>query len=52
MRNNVPPLSEPKIDEMFSDPVFHAVLKRDGLTVDDIRQVIETYRQSKPEKTN
>ncbi|MFT6557129.1 hypothetical protein [Sneathiella sp.] len=43
---------EPKIDEMFSDPIFLAVLKRDGLTINDVVQVIETYKQNRCGKPN
>ncbi|GEM_PF-3380859 len=52
MKSDVQALFEPKIDDILSDPVFLAVLKRDNLTVDDILQMIETYHQNKPAKPN
>jgi len=38
---------EPELEELFTDPVLLAVLKRDGLSVDDVKTVIFSYRQSK-----
>lgn len=37
---------EPPIEELLADPILHAVLQRDGLTVDDVKAVIDTYQQS------
>ncbi len=31
---------EPTVEELLRDPVAHAVMRRDGLTPDDVRQVI------------
>jgi hypothetical protein len=28
---------EPSLDELLSDPVLHAVVRRDGLTVETVR---------------
>ncbi|MBE7638535.1 hypothetical protein GUA87_16885 [Sneathiella sp. P13V-1] len=37
---------EPSIEELLDDPILHAVLERDGLTIDDVRAVIDTYQQN------
>ncbi len=37
--------TEPTLDELLLDPVAHAVMRRDGLTADDVRQVIQETRQ-------
>ena len=37
---------EPALKDLLSDPVVLAVLKRDGLTVDDVKAVVKTYQQS------
>mgnify|MGYP000017330408 CR=1 FL=1 len=52
MKSDVQTSFEPKIDDMLSDPVFLAVLKRDNLTIDDVLQVIESYHQNKSSKPN
>ena len=36
--------AEPPIEEMLSDPVIEAVLRRDGLTRQDVLAVVETAR--------
>ena len=38
---------EPELEELFTDPVLLAVLKCDGLSIDDIKTVITSYRQCK-----
>lgn len=38
---------EPEVEELLSDPVLHAVLKSDGITVDDVKKVIHSYQNSK-----
>jgi hypothetical protein len=47
MTNGVHTLREPKIDEILKDPIFLAVLKRDGLSVNDIKQVIDSYKETR-----
>lgn len=46
MQSNTRSQDEPDIDEILEDPVMLALLKRDGLTVNDIRQVIANYRKN------
>lgn len=36
--------AEPCIEEMLSDPIVHAVLRRDSLTADDVRRAIHHAR--------
>ena len=48
MQSTAHPEDEPEIDEILNDPVMLALLKRDGLTVEDIRQVIASYRENMP----
>ncbi len=52
MKSDVQTSFEPKIDDMLSDPIFLAILKRDGLTIQDVQQVIETYHRNKLSKPN
>lgn len=37
---------EPALREIFEDPIMLAVLKRDGLTVEDVKKVVLSYRRS------
>jgi len=37
--------NEPYVDDLLEDPILHAVLVRDGLTVEDVRAVIAEYRR-------
>lgn len=37
---------EPKLDELLADPVVEAVLRRDGLTRDDVMAVVRAVRVS------
>lgn len=46
MQNDFYSMNEPEIEDMLEDPVMLALLKRDGLTVDDIWQVVTSYRQN------
>lgn len=32
---------EPSIDDLFDDPILHALLARDGLAVKDVRNFLE-----------
>jgi hypothetical protein len=35
---------EPPLDELLSDPVFASLLRRDGLSVDDVHACIADWR--------
>lgn len=35
---------EPSLDEMFADPIFHLLLRRDRLTMPDVLRVIAEAR--------
>ncbi len=41
---------EPDVQDILDDPIFLAVLRRDGLTVDDILQIIKSYREKSRER--
>jgi hypothetical protein len=34
-------VGEPTLDDALSDPVVHAILKRDGVSVDGLRRFLE-----------
>jgi len=36
---------EPKLSELLSDPILHLLLKRDGVSLEDLRCLIEDTRQ-------
>lgn len=36
---------EPALKDLLVDPVMLAVLKRDGLTVDDVKHVVRQYQK-------
>lgn len=38
---------EPALKDLFSDPVMLAVLKRDGLTVDDVKRIVSSWQKAK-----
>lgn len=38
--------SEPTLREILEDPIMLAVLKRDGLTVEDVKKVVSSYRRT------
>lgn len=35
---------EPDVDDLLADPLVHLVLRRDGLTVDDVRWAVADAR--------
>ncbi|CCQ72352.1 hypothetical protein [Magnetospira sp. QH-2] len=35
---------EPSLEQLLSDPIIHAVMRRDGLVAEDIRSVINQAR--------
>tara|TARA_R110000772_G_scaffold73216_1_gene159482 strand:- start:115314 stop:115622 length:309 start_codon:yes stop_codon:yes gene_type:complete len=38
------PRREPQMDDVLSDPVVHLVMARDGVTLDDMRDVVASAR--------
>ena len=38
--------SEPKLDDLLNDPILDPILRRDGLTRDDLLRVIEQARHT------
>jgi hypothetical protein len=36
---------EPKLDDLMDDPILDTLLARDGVTKDDLRQVVEQARE-------
>ena len=46
MRVSTPKKYEPKIEELLEDPIILALLKRDGLTIEDVKEVISAYQNS------
>ncbi|MEQ8229895.1 MAG: hypothetical protein RIA64_17560 [Rhodospirillales bacterium] len=38
------PRREPQLDDMLSDPVVRLVMARDGVTLDDMRDVVSAAR--------
>ncbi len=47
MNADVHPRLEPDVQDILDDPIFLAVLRRDGLTINDILLVIKSYREKK-----
>lgn len=45
METGVQKYPEPALKDLLSDPIMLAVLKRDGLTIDDIKKVVTTYQK-------
>lgn len=43
-RYDLNPQREPQMDEVLSDPVVHLVMARDGVTLDDMRDVVSSAR--------
>ncbi len=38
-------LGEPSVQEMLCDPIVHSILRRDGLTGDDVRAALALGRE-------
>jgi len=38
-------LPEPSLDDLLNDPILHALLARDGLTVEEVRSFLEEMKQ-------
>ena len=36
---------EPSLDDLLEDPIMHALLARDGLTVDGVRRFLDEMKQ-------
>ena len=36
---------EPRLDELLNDPTLHMLLARDGISADELRNLIERTRQ-------
>jgi hypothetical protein len=36
---------EPSVDDLLNDPIMSALLSRDGLTVEEVRQFLDEMRQ-------
>ena len=36
---------EPSLDDLFNDPILHALLARDGLKVEEVRQFLDQMKQ-------
>ena len=36
---------EPKLSELLSDPILHLLLDRDGVSVEDLRELIQRARR-------
>jgi hypothetical protein len=39
---------EPKLSELLSDPILHLLLKRDGVSVEELQALIEKARRRHP----
>ena len=37
---------EPALEDLLSDPIFECVLRRDGLTREDVRRAVETAQRN------
>ncbi|MCF8465870.1 MAG: hypothetical protein K9G33_00555 [Sneathiella sp.] len=46
MEPGVQKYPEPALKDILSDPVMLAVLKRDGLTVEDIKKLVTSYQKN------
>ena len=40
---------EPKLSELLSDPILHLLLKRDGVSLQELQSLIERARQRQSE---
>ena len=36
---------EPSLDELLDDPILHALLARDGLTVEEVRRFLDEMKR-------
>jgi hypothetical protein len=36
---------EPSLDDLLDDPILHALLARDGLTVEEVRQFLDEMKE-------
>jgi hypothetical protein len=42
---------EPSLSELLSDPIFHLLLRRDGVEVDNLLALVDRVRDSLLERT-
>ena len=40
---------EPKLDDVLADPLVRAVMRRDGVTSEELRSILEALRAQRPE---
>lgn len=52
MKTNGLSSREPKIEDLLVDPILLAVLKSDGIKVEDLKQVIASYHNRLTETAN
>jgi hypothetical protein len=41
---------EPKLDDVLADPLVRTVMRRDGVTSEELRDILEALRARRPEK--
>jgi len=39
---------EPPLSELLADPVLHLLIKRDGISLDELRRLIDDLRGRRP----
>jgi hypothetical protein len=44
MQDFIADTNEPDVEDLLADPILLAVLEYDGLTVDDVRIIVDQYR--------
>ncbi len=45
MESGLQKYPEPALKDLLTDPIMLAVLKRDGLTVDDVKKIVTSYQR-------
>jgi hypothetical protein len=40
---------EPRLDDMLADPIVQTVMRRDGVTAEELRDILEALRARRPE---
>jgi hypothetical protein len=40
---------EPRLEDMLADPLVRAVMRRDGVTSEELRDILEALRARRPE---
>jgi hypothetical protein len=41
---------EPKLSELLNDPILHLLLKRDGVSLEELQALIDQARRRRPAK--